>query len=523
MNASLSMRLMLGISLLALAGQGSSGLCAEDRRRPVAALVLLGEWFGDAYFPLEKEIAARGWTMKRVGVDVEYRGCYKKERDVVLRSDILISDMKGFSGYDCLIIPSGPQFRKFVENPSVLRFVKDAHDAGLLVAAFCTGNMVVKAAGLVDQLEGPTLFPGKVTLVGERILLGPRGGGPPPGDGFESAPVEEICDAIERELKGTPSADPRLLIIGGFNEGVTYSDVYSTSTPGSPSKGKTDWSRGPSLPKALQGHTAVAVRDRVIVMGGLAGFDDGRRPIYSRDVFAAEIEGAHLGEWVLQKPLPHPLAYHAAVTYGDFIIVSGGQTPNNSSTVYRTSVTEGGEIGDWEAAAVLPRPMRGHASIMIKDHMFVLGGHDDKGFFADVYSASMDRSGKMGDWEHATPLPFPLVHCGVAACSGRIYVLGGQDEEDKLHHEVYSAAVTGSNLGEWRKEAPFPVPQSRMTVTVADKRMVVTGGGFGWAPPVYSAVLASAIGEDGVLGEWQEVGDLPGQRVFHAAVVCPER
>ena len=35
----------------------------------------------------------------------------------------------------------------------------------------------------------------------ERILLDPRGGGPPPGNGFETAPVKEICDAIAQELK----------------------------------------------------------------------------------------------------------------------------------------------------------------------------------------------------------------------------------------------------------------------------------------------------------------------------------
>jgi len=44
------------------------------------------------------------------------------------------------------------------------------------------------------------LFPETVTLVKERVLLGPKGGGPPPGDGFESAPIKEICDAIVREL-----------------------------------------------------------------------------------------------------------------------------------------------------------------------------------------------------------------------------------------------------------------------------------------------------------------------------------
>jgi len=192
--------LIFGTAALLIAGLGLGNTPSEEGPRPLSILVLLGEWFGDAYFPLKQEIEARGWTMKRVGVDVEYRGCYNKKRDVVLRSDILIPDMKSFSGYDCLIIPSGPQFRKFKENQAVLKFVRDAYDAGLLIASFCVGNNVVKAAGLIDLPYGATLFPEKVTLVKKRILLGPRGGGPPPGDGYESAPIKEICDAIAREL-----------------------------------------------------------------------------------------------------------------------------------------------------------------------------------------------------------------------------------------------------------------------------------------------------------------------------------
>ncbi len=172
----------------------------ETDSRKVTVLVLLGEWFGDAYFPLKDRIETSGWKMIRVGVDEAYRGCYNKARDVELRSDILIPDLTDFSGYDTLVIPSGPQFRLFIENDEVLRFVRKAHEAGLLIAAFCTGNNVVRSAGLIDIPYGPGLFPSEVTLVGERILLGPRGGGPPPGNGYEGAPIEEICRAIAREL-----------------------------------------------------------------------------------------------------------------------------------------------------------------------------------------------------------------------------------------------------------------------------------------------------------------------------------
>ncbi|MFH0761239.1 MAG: DJ-1/PfpI family protein [Bacteroidota bacterium] len=172
----------------------------QEPSRAVNALVLLGEWFGDSYFPLKEEIEARGWTMKRIGVDTTYRGCYNKKRDVVLASEIFIPDLKDFSGYDCVIIPSGPQFRKFIVNPVVLQFIRDTHAAGLVIASFCTGNWVVEAAGLVDFKDDAATFPQKVTRSGDRILIGPKGGGPPPGDGYRSAPIKAICDAIGQEL-----------------------------------------------------------------------------------------------------------------------------------------------------------------------------------------------------------------------------------------------------------------------------------------------------------------------------------
>ena len=218
------MSLSIAVIILLILSPLSSRAAQEKTPGPVFVLILLGEWFGDAYFPLKEEIEARGWTMKRVGVDVEYRGCYNKKRDVVLTSDILIPNLKDFSGYDCLIIPSGPQFRKFRENPVALQFVKDAYAAGLLIASFCVGNNTVRDAGLIVLPYGPDLFPEKVTLVKERVLIGPRGGGPPPGDGFESAPIKEICEAIARELGRLSVVVPEgngqpMLIDGLFSPG----------------------------------------------------------------------------------------------------------------------------------------------------------------------------------------------------------------------------------------------------------------------------------------------------------------
>jgi hypothetical protein len=166
----------------------------------IQVLVLLGEWFGDTYFPLEEKINSIGWVMKRVGVDTTYRGCYNKARDVLLTTDIFIQDLKDFKEYDCLIIPSGPQFRKFIEDETVLQFIRDAHETDLLIASFCTGNLVLDASGITSREEREYLFPDTVTVVKEGIIMGPRGGGPPPGSGFKSVPVDEILQMIAETL-----------------------------------------------------------------------------------------------------------------------------------------------------------------------------------------------------------------------------------------------------------------------------------------------------------------------------------
>ncbi|MBN2134824.1 MAG: DJ-1/PfpI family protein [Acidobacteria bacterium] len=165
-------------------------------------LILLGEWFGDAYFPLKEKLEALGWEYYRVGVDEAYRGCYNKKRDIELKSDILIPELKDLSQYDVLIIPSGPQYRKFIANDVVLNFVKKAYDSGLVVATFCTGNIVANKAGLLeDNSEWEyDVFPPEITIVKDRLIIGPRGGGPPPGDGYKSVPYDAILKTIADEL-----------------------------------------------------------------------------------------------------------------------------------------------------------------------------------------------------------------------------------------------------------------------------------------------------------------------------------
>ncbi|MFC1564264.1 DJ-1/PfpI family protein [candidate division KSB1 bacterium] len=167
----------------------------------ITVLMLLGEWFGDTYFTLNDRLEELDVKVVKTGVDNTFKGCYVKDRDDELTNDILIPDIKDLSEYDCLLIPSGPQFRKFRGNKVVMQFIRDAYEAGLVIASLCTGNFIVNESGIIDLEDPRDIEQGKIIEVKERVLLGSRGGGPPPGNGFEGAPVNELCDAILAKIR----------------------------------------------------------------------------------------------------------------------------------------------------------------------------------------------------------------------------------------------------------------------------------------------------------------------------------
>ena len=92
----------------------------------------------------------------------------------------------------------------------------------------------------------------------------------------------------------------------------------------------------------------------------------------------------------------------------------------------------------------------------------------------------------------------------------------------RLYADVYSAKISGSKIGKWRKVTPLPDPSARLTASVVDDMLIVAGGGYGRGTPVYSALYIAKIKRAGMLGEWRKVGDLPKPTAFHMAVVWPE-
>lgn len=332
--------------------------------------------------------------------------------------------------------------------------------------------------------------------------------------GQSQSPVLKSADTVS-----FPEKSGRMLIIGGFEAERYHTEVHSLAVTDLGQGRRAVWQKEADLPKGLQGHTALVTGGYVMVFGGFEGFSPAHRPLFSKAVYAARLKDGRPGAWRQTATLPYPLGYHAAVTFRDGVYLSGGQSPTDVSAVIRGQLGERGEIESWSQVGALPRAMRGHGSVMVGKRLFILGGHDNGGYFAKVFSAEVDESGKLGTWRPAVSLPQPLVHFGVAEIHGRIYVFGGQDVRGKLHRAVYSSGVKGDQLSPWRREKSFAHPQARMGITVWGDTVVASGGGYGWGPPVYSAVWTSVLQRDGRLGKWRKALALPFPLAFHAALL----
>lgn len=317
-------------------------------------------------------------------------------------------------------------------------------------------------------------------------------------------------------------AEKRILLIGGFNRDQYYDQVFSTSADSLIGREKRAWTAEPRLPRAVQGHTAVTLGDRLYVIGGFEGFARDRSPLFSRDLFTARVMDGRIGDWSFIGSLPHPLAYHGAVTFQGGIILSGGQSPADVSAVYVSRAGPDGSLTGWKKAADLPRAMRGHAAVMAGNRMFILGGHDNRACFDDVFSAEVSEDGRIGEWVHTMPLPRALIHFGVSEYNGRIYVFGGQDRNWKLRREVFSATVSASELSPWRRERSLATPLARMGVLRLNGAFLLAGGGYGWDAPVYADLWSSVIAERGELRKWRKVGKLPAASAFHTVLPLPD-
>jgi hypothetical protein len=195
-------------------------------------------------------------------------------------------------------------------------------------------------------------------------------------------------------------------------------------------------------------------------------------------------------------------------------------------------------IINWTATTPLPQPLQGLEALFVPvedgptpaNHVFALAGADTANIATDVvYRAAILQSGVVVDaWAQLMPLPAPRAYHAAAAATpftaaidttttaAQLYVIGGQDADGTTVSTVFAGHVdlAGEVTG-WTEVRSLPQPLHGTRAVVFRGFLYVTAGATAGGAPVAKAYRA-AVAADGSLGEWADLGDLPGRTAFHS-------
>ncbi|MBI5596887.1 MAG: hypothetical protein HY928_12410, partial [Elusimicrobia bacterium] len=200
------------------------------------------------------------------------------------------------------------------------------------------------------------------------------------------------------------------------------------------------WQTGNSLPVALQDTDGVAVIAQGAYLFVIGGYQSDR--VYSASIGA---DGAP-GTWtLLSTRLPKVLRQAKAVALGERIYLMGGMTSDalssNLKDTYIGQVLPGGDVTTWVRGPDLP-VATSFAAAAGADGMILYGG----GFLPDnsitdrTFTARGEGAG-LSAWEEGPLAPYPAYRPGIAAENGRFFWSGGQRQGGAISNGLFAAAV----------------------------------------------------------------------------------
>jgi N-acetylneuraminic acid mutarotase len=239
-----------------------------------------------------------------------------------------------------------------------------------------------------------------------------------------------------------------------------------------------------SIP-AARGNSAAVTWDRYLyLLGGRDDAGDGNREVWVTRVDTA----GRPGSWTPTEPLCAGRYGHAAVAANGHLYAFGGRSGNVSVTTtscFTTIDPATGDLQPWAETTPLPIPLRNPAVVATDDFVYLLGGCTDtssggtacsNGANAtpDVFAAAVLADGRLGEWVHVSTLPDAWIDRGATIYDGRIYVVGGANDNVATDRVWTALLGYGGCVGDWREATPAHVAGSS---TRAHRRPGVAAAG----------------------------------------------
>ncbi|MDO8805342.1 MAG: hypothetical protein Q7R35_13035, partial [Elusimicrobiota bacterium] len=264
------------------------------------------------------------------------------------------------------------------------------------------------------------------------------------------------------------------ILISGGSDGSGYkSDAWYAPLSLAGQAGA--WTEGRSLPAARYGHTSVALKGRLYIIGGY----DGTAP--KADVWSAPISSfGATGDWVAETSLTQAVYAHASAVFKNFIYVLGGYGAGARTEVWRALVNDDGTLGNWTSATALPEARYSHAAALSIStsaaRIYVTGGNDGSAARAEAWTAEINPNGSLSDWTAVTPLSSPLFAHGLVATPGALFAAGGNNGSMARQAVLRAAVNPDGTLGAWMAQPELLQAVQSHALLERGGRLLALGG-----------------------------------------------
>jgi len=210
---------------------------------------------------------------------------------------------------------------------------------------------------------------------------------------------------------------------------------------------------------------------------------------------------------------------------GRFLYVEGGAYDMEDlvDTTERALIGEDGSLGPFEIVAT-GFNRSGHGVAVRPERVLFFGGRDRFGSSAQSFLLDVLPDGMLGEPVEVEALGREAFHVGGAQVGDFVYSVGGietRDGDPWSSPTVEFARFDAEGLSAWQETTPLPVPRSHHVVTAHGGFLYVAGGlnreGTLHEDTSLADVTRASIAEDGSLGEWEQLGDLPMDLAVAAA------
>jgi N-acetylneuraminic acid mutarotase len=253
---------------------------------------------------------------------------------------------------------------------------------------------------------------------------------------------------------------------------------------------KTDsWTRLKPNPVPVHHGAAAAIGKKFYLFGGFRLPDTGKSGWYPED--KAWVYDTETQNWSALPPMPTPRGAQAAVAVGNKIYVVGGAklpngmdlpdglSPRGPIEILGTTEFFDTENNTWTTLKPMTLPRNHHDIAYLDGKLYVIGGAVGSCFpsgwasnvsMNEVYDIATDT------WSTGAPMPTARSGLGAALIDGKIYVIGGEGWVDELGGVFRSNEAYDPKSDSWVEKTPMPTARHGFAKGVLDGKLYAVSG-----------------------------------------------